>query len=101
MRCSTKNTYARGKAAFVGSYYGSYLLKMPRVKRIGNARPDPGVRVHTAWDLGVSDCAAIWSIQHCGREYRLVDYREGLGVGLDEYVRLLREKAHQRHYGRH
>jgi phage terminase large subunit len=76
---------------------------MQRDGRIGPVPADPGVQVHTAWDLGISDATAIWFIQRVGREFRLVDYHEGSGVGLDEYVRVLTDKALQRRwsYGKH
>jgi hypothetical protein len=51
----------------------------------GRIRPieiEKDVRVHTAWDLGVSDSTAIWFVQCVGRERWLVDYYEGSGVGL-------------------
>jgi phage terminase large subunit len=91
------------EGAFVGSIFGSYLTKAQRENRIGNVPPDPGSQVHTAWDLGISDSTAIWFIQRVGREYRFVDYHEGSGVGLDEYARVLTDKAHRRRwvYGKH
>jgi phage terminase large subunit len=91
------------EGAFVGSYYGSHLLRMQREGRIGNVPIDPHVPVNTAWDLGISDSTAIWFIQRVGREYRFVDYHEASGVGLDEYARVVQEKAHQRRwvYGKH
>jgi phage terminase large subunit len=58
---------------------------------------DKGARVHTAWDLGISDSTAIWFIQCVGRERRLVDYYESSGVGLDHYVDVLHDK--RRKYG--
>jgi phage terminase large subunit len=72
----------------------------------GRIRPieiDPAVRVHTAWDLGVSDSTAIWFIQCVNRERRLVDYYEASGVGLDHYAQVLHEKRikHNWRYGEH
>jgi phage terminase large subunit len=89
--------------AFAGSYFGANLAKMQREGRIGNVPFEPGVPVHTAWDLGISDSTAIWFIQRCGREYRIVDFHEGSGVGLDEYAGVLEEKRRQRRwsYGNH
>ena len=50
------------------------------------------VRVHTSWDLGYTDATAIWFIQAVGRERRLVDYYEGSGMKLSQYVSVLHEK---------
>jgi hypothetical protein len=71
--------------------------------RIGKLEINKDVRVHTAWDLGLSDSTAIWFIQCVGRERRLVDYYESSGVGLDHYVDVLTEKRlqHKWTYGEH
>jgi phage terminase large subunit len=91
------------EGAFVGAYYGAYLTRAQREGRIGNVPIDRTALVHTAWDLGVSDSTAIWFIQRVGREFRLIDYHEGSGVGLDEYARILAEKQnlHRWVYGTH
>jgi hypothetical protein len=91
------------EGAFVGSYFGAYLTRATREGRIGRVPIDRTLPVHTAWDLGVSDSTAIWFIQRAGREFRLVDYHEGSGVGLDEYVDVLeaRRKQHRWIWGKH
>lgn len=90
-------------SALIGSYYGSYLTRAQKDGRIGRVPIDRAVPVHTSWDLGVSDSTGIWFIQRAGREYRLVDYHEGAGVGLDEYARILTAKREDRGwiYGNH
>lgn len=82
------------ESALIGSYYGAYLARASKdtPKRIGSVPIDRAVPVHTAWDLGISDSTSIWFIQRAGREYRLIDYHEGAGVGLDEYARVLDER---------
>jgi phage terminase large subunit len=91
------------ESAMVGSYYGSYLSRAAAEGRIGRVPIDAAVQVHTAWDLGVSDSTAVWFIQCVGKERRLIDYHEGSGVGLDEYARVLDEKAKRYRwiYGKH
>ena len=71
--------------------------------RICPIKIETDVRVHTAWDLGVSDSTAIWFVQCVGRERRLVDYYEGSGVGLDHYAQVLHDKRIQQgwKYGDH
>lgn len=96
--------YCSFESALIGSYYGSYLSRAAKDNRIISRIPiDRTVLVHTAWDLGISDSTAIWFIQRAGREYRLIDYHEGSGVGLDEYARILDEKraTHKWVYGNH
>lgn len=80
------------QAALVGSYYGAYLTRAAKEGRICRVGIDRALPVHTGWDLGVSDSTGIWFIQRAGREYRIVDYHEAAGVGLDEYARVLTEK---------
>jgi len=86
-------------AAIQGAFYAEELKRMEADGRIGNVPIDHAVKVHTAWDLGVSDSTAIWFIQCVGRERRLVDYHEASGVGFGEYARVLQEKRYL--YGEH
>ena len=89
-----------------GRDQGCFLWR--RTASDGCGRPysseiDPAVRVHTAWDLGVSDSTAIWFTQCVGRERRLVDYYELSGVGIDHYAQVLYDKRikHGWKYGEH
>jgi hypothetical protein len=54
--------------------------------RICPLRIEPGIPVHTGWDLGVSDSTAIWFVQQVGRNYHLVDYYESSGAPLGHYI---------------
>jgi phage terminase large subunit len=85
------------EAAIQGAFYANEMRIMLNEGRICPLEIENGVRVHTAWDLGVSDSTAIWFIQCAGRERRLVDYYESSGVGLDHYVDVLHDK--RRKYG--
>jgi hypothetical protein len=91
------------EAATKGAFYGEELGTMQAEGRIAPIEIVKDVRVHTAWDLGVSDSTAIWFIQCVGRERRLVDYYESSGVGLDHYVQVLHDKRMQHgwKYGEH
>jgi phage terminase large subunit len=91
------------EAAIKGAFYAEEMRAMLAEGRIRPIKIDPDVRVHTAWDLGVSDSTAIWFIQCVGRERRLVDYYEGSGVGLDHYAQVLHDKRiqHGWKYGDH
>jgi phage terminase large subunit len=80
------------EAAIKGAFYAAEMRAMLAEGRIANLEINKDVRVHTAWDLGVSDSTAIWFIQCVGRERRLVDYYEASGVGLDHYVQVLNER---------
>jgi hypothetical protein len=87
------------QAAVVGAYYGREMQAAESDKRIGRVPWEPRIQVHTAWDLGIGDSTAIWFAQFSGREVRLIDYIENSGVGLDWYVRALRERPYV--YGEH
>lgn len=71
--------------------------------RIGRWRYDPGLRVYTAWDLGIGDACAIWFAQLVGNEIRLIDYYEASGAGLDHYAHVLQQRGYvyAAHYGPH
>ena len=87
-------------AAVRGAYFGGLMADLERRERIGATPHDPGLPVHTAWDLGMSDATAIWFCQAApGGEFRFIDYYECQGVGLDHYVKILDAKPYV--YGRH
>jgi phage terminase large subunit len=83
------------EAAIQGAFYANEMRIMLNEGRVCALEIENGVRVHTAWDLGVSDSTAIWFIQCVGRERRLVDYYEASGVGLNHYADVLADKRRQ------
>lgn len=91
------------EAAIHGAFYADQLRAMEAEKRVAPIEIDRNVRVHTAWDLGISDSTAIWFIQCVGRERRLIDYYESSGVGLDAYADVLADKRREYRwtYGEH
>jgi len=91
--------YCDFEAGNEGSYYGRLLAAAKDDGRVGRVPVDPGLPVHTAWDIGVGDSTAIWFFQVVGRERRYVDYYESSGEGLPFYVRVLQQRGYV--YGRH
>ena len=91
------------EAALKGAFYATELAQMEAEGRIRPIQVEKAIRVHTSWDLGVSDSTAIWFIQAVGRERRLVDYYESSGVGLEHYAQVLHDKrmGHGIRYGEH
>jgi phage terminase large subunit len=91
------------EAAIKGAFYADEMRTTLAEGRISNLPLEKNARVHTSWDLGVSDSTAICFWQCVGRERRLIDYYESSGVGLDHYVRVLTEKriANDWTYGEH
>jgi phage terminase large subunit len=80
------------EAAIKGAFYADELERAKDDGRITKLPIDRAVKVHTAWDLGISDSTAIWFIQCVGKERRLIDYYEASGVGLDHYAKVLEKK---------
>jgi hypothetical protein len=87
------------EAAIQGAYYGVAMRKAEEDGRIASVPHEPSAEVYTAWDLGIGDSTAIWFAQTVAREVRIIDYYEASGVGIDHYVKMLREKPYT--YGRH
>jgi phage terminase large subunit len=91
--------YCDFEAGNEGSYYGRLLATAKDEGRIARVPAEPGLPVHTAWDLGVGDATAVWFFQVIGRERRYIDYYENSGEGLPHYIQLLQSKRYV--YGRH
>jgi hypothetical protein len=86
-------------AAITGAYYANAIRQAESEGRVSAVPYDPKLRVHTAWDLGISDSTSIWFWQQVGREVRVIDYLEAAGFGLDHYARELDRKNYL--YGEH
>jgi hypothetical protein len=86
-------------AALPGAYYGKLLREAETGGRIGRVPWSPDLLTHTAWDLGIGDSTAIWFAQVVGREPRIIDFYENSGVGLDHYVKVLKDRDYN--YGTH
>ena len=82
-----------------GSYYAKQIAQARKDGRICSVPWTAGHAVNTFWDLGMNDAMAIWFIQPIGREFRVIDYYEASGYGLEHYAKLLKEKPYV--YGDH
>ena len=86
-------------AAITGAYYAAEIAQAESDGRVGSVPYDKALKVHTAWDLGISDSMAIWFYQQTAREIRVIDFLEASGHGLDYYARELDKKGYL--YGDH
>ncbi len=77
-----------------GAYYALRLIEARREGRITKVEPAKGVKVHTAWDLGIGDSTAIWLWQAIGREIRVIDCIDSHGQPLAWYVNELEGRGH-------
>ena len=78
-------------AAVEGSYYGTILNELEDKKHMQEIPREEISRTFTAWDLGMGDSTSIWVAQLVGTEVRLIDYYENHGVGLDHYVKWIKD----------
>ena len=86
-------------AGLPGAYYAKIIDRLEEGGRIGFVPYNPAQQVHTAWDLGRNDATAIWFVQRNGTGWDVIDYLANTSVGIDWYVRALREKEYN--YGEH
>lgn len=87
-------------AAVRGAYYAALLDRLEQQGRIGAVAWEPGLLVHTCWDLGMDDATAIWFFQvEPSGDWRVFDYYDGSGEGLPHYASVLAGKGYS--YGRH
>jgi phage terminase large subunit len=86
-------------AGLPGAYYAKIIDKLEADGRIGFVPYNPQQQVHTAWDLGRNDATVIWFVQRNGSGWDIIDYLANTSVGIDWYVRALREKDYN--YGEH
>lgn len=95
--------YCDFTAGNVGSYYARLLADAADDGRITRVAYEPGLPVHTRWDLGVGDSTAIWCWQDVGRERRFIDFHEASGEGLPYYIGWLQRTGYVfgRHYAPH
>lgn len=86
-------------AAITGAYYAEAIRRLEAAGAVCPVPYDPMFKVHTAWDLGISDSMTIWFFQVVGREVRVIDYYEASGYGLEHYASHLQSKGYT--YGQH
>jgi hypothetical protein len=79
-------------SAVLGSYWGREIAEAERAGRIRELSAEPGVPVHTVWDLGIGDSTAIFWWQAVANEIRVLDHYETHGEGLEHYAKLVHAK---------
>lgn len=87
-------------ASQVGNWYAQQLKELYESGHVTNISYDKTQPVHCAWDLGQSDCTAIWffQINRVG-EIMVIDYFERSDTPLDSIVQILNSKGYT--YGTH
>tara|TARA_R110000803_G_scaffold31254_2_gene69874 strand:- start:292 stop:1572 length:1281 start_codon:yes stop_codon:yes gene_type:complete len=82
-----------------GSLYGNIIKNLEQKNQLTKIAYDPGLLVHTAWDLGVDDSTAIIFYQQLGNQILIIDYYENNREGLPHYVQMIKDKDYV--YGEH
>jgi phage terminase large subunit len=84
--------------AFSGAYFAKELAKAKTEGRVGRVASDPLLEKRAYWDIGgtgaKADARAIWIVQFCGKEIRVLDYRETSGQPLSADINWLREEGY-------
>ena len=78
-------------AAVEGSYYGKLIGDLEQDNKLTEIIRDDLCKTYCAWDLGIGDSTAIWVMQIVGQEYRVIDFVENHGQGLEWYVNWLKD----------
>lgn len=84
-----------------GSYYAKHLAKAYQDGRIGVVPHEQTLTVETAWDLGMDDRMSIWFFQCVGAELRLIDFMEGTGKGIPDYISEIKQTRPHYVFGKH
>jgi len=82
-------------AAIQGSYYGQIINDLEAKNRITTIERDDLCKSYVSWDLGISDSTSLFVCQVVGKEVRIIDFTENHGVGLDWYVRWLKDNKYE------
>lgn len=82
-----------------GAYYAKYIQQMRLDGRISDVPWQPGIPVHTAWDLGYNDPTCIIFFQIIGASIHIIDYYENNQKGYDHYAKIIKQKEYT--YGKH
>lgn len=86
-----------------GAYYTRELQQARAEGRIKAVAYDPALKVHTVWDLGISDSMAILFVQRTATETRVIDSYQNENFGLNHYWAMLQQKQADKGYvyGKH
>lgn len=90
--------YCDFTAGNVGAYYARQLADALKAGRIGPVPHDPALKVHTVWDVGVSDHTAIGFVQVRGSAIFAIDYYANHSEGFGHYQSVVEEKGRELGY---
>jgi len=82
-----------------GAYYTKYIDRARLDGRIADVPWEPGLPVHTSWDIGCRDMTSIIFFQVANNVIRIIDCYEKNKEGLEHYINVLKSKDYT--YGKH
>jgi phage terminase large subunit len=77
-----------------GAVFAAELKRALEEGRIGNVPYNRTRPVDTAWDLGFGDLTAVWFIQSYDGYYNFIDYLEGDGLTIADYLAKLQNRGY-------
>ncbi len=93
------------RGASQGTYFYNNLKEIRRNGQVGIVQHDKGLLVNTSWDLGVNNKTVIvfYQVPKSGTTIRIIDLYSNCNLGIDHYVKILRDKADEYgyNYGTH
>jgi phage terminase large subunit len=72
-------------AAILGAIYARQMRRAQTEGRICSVPHQPGLPVHTAWDLGYRDATSIWFFQIVRNELHIIDHYRNTGKDAEHY----------------
>ena len=77
-----------------GAIYAREVTEMLEENRVRPVPYDPGLPVHTVWDLGWNDANSVILLQRLHSEVRILEYLEGSYRSLPEWVAELQKRRY-------
>lgn len=77
-----------------GAIYAREVIEMMESGRVRPVPYDPGLPVHTVWDLGWNDANSIILVQRLHSEVRILEYLEGSFQTIPEWVAELQKRRY-------
>lgn len=69
-----------------GAYFTEQFRNLRKQDRITNVPHDPAYPVSSFWDIGASDCTAVWLIQAKPSGYAVINFIEASGEPFNYFV---------------
>ncbi len=82
------------RSSVEGAIFAAEIRKATEESRICQVPYNRARPVDTAWDLGFGDLTAIWFLQAYDGHYNFIDYLEGDGLTIADYLVMLQERKY-------